>query len=141
MTIVADATAVTAGTENTNYSAGTVATTGSGGLTIDGAFNNAGILEAMGTGALIINGENLATDPGVYTGGGIVEAAGGTIVLENNAEVTQQAYVSIAAGGTMRTTNGDTADAVTDNLINNGLFNVAANSTAILDDTWQNSAP
>jgi hypothetical protein len=55
LTIVADAAAVAAGAENTNYNAGTVATTGAGGLTIDGAFNNAGILEALGTGALIIN--------------------------------------------------------------------------------------
>ena len=39
----------------------------------------------------------------------------------------------------MRTTNGDTADTVADNLISSGSFNVAANSTAILDDTWQNS--
>ena len=140
LTIVADASAVTAGTENTNFSAGTIATTGAGGLTIDGAFNNGGILEALGTGALILNGENLATDPGVYSGGGIVEAgAGGTIVLENNAEVTQQGYVSISAGGFMKTTAGDTADAVTDNLINNGLFGVAHQSTAILDDNWQNS--
>jgi hypothetical protein len=99
LTIVADAAAVAAGTESTNYSAGTILTSGSGGLTIDGAFNNAGILEAMGTGALIINGENLATNPGVFSGGGIIEVfAGGSIVLENNAEVTQQAYISIAAG-------------------------------------------
>jgi hypothetical protein len=140
LTIVADAAAVTAGTEETNYNAGTVATTGSGGLTIDGAFDNAGTLEALGTGALTLNGEDLATDPGVYSGGGIVEvAAGGTIVLENNAEVTEQGYISIAAGGLMRTAHGDTADVVTDNLINDGSFNVGANSTAILDDNWQNS--
>ena len=63
LTIVADADAVAAGAENTNYNAGTVATSGSGGLTIDGAFNNAGILEALGTGALTINGENLDDRP------------------------------------------------------------------------------
>ena len=140
LTIVGDAAAATAGSENQNYNAGTVETTGSGGLTIGGAFGNAGYLEALGTGALTLNGEDLATDPGIYTGGGIVEvAAGGTIVLENNAEVTSQAYVSIAAGGLMRTAHGDTADVVTNNLINNGSFNVGANSTAILDDNWQNS--
>jgi hypothetical protein len=140
LTIVADADAVAAGTESVNYSAGTVATTGAGGLTIDGAFNNAGILEALGTGALIINGENLATNPGVESGGGIVEAfAGASIVLENNAEVIQQGYVSIAAGGLMRTSNGDTADIVEDNLISSGDFNVRFNSTAILDGNWQNS--
>ena len=139
MTIVADTAAVTAGGESPNYNAGTVATTGSGELTIDGAFDNAGYLEAFGTGALTLNGEHLATDPGVYGGGGIVEAAaGGSIALENNAEVTSQAYVSLAAGATMRTTSGDTADVVTDNLINHGTFNVAANSTAIFDDNWQN---
>jgi hypothetical protein len=140
LTIVADADAVAAGTESVNYSAGTVATTGAGGLTIDGAFNNAGILEALGTGALIINGENLATNPGVESGGGIVEAfAGASIVLENNAEVIQQGYVSIAAGGLMRTSNGDTADIVEDNLISSGDFNIRFNSTAILDGNWQNS--
>jgi hypothetical protein len=140
LTIVADADAVAAGTESVNYSTGTVATTGAGGLTIDGAFNNAGILEALGTGALIINGENLATNPGVESGGGIVEAfAGASIVLENNAEVIQQGYVSIAAGGLMRTSNGDTADIVEDNLISSGDFNVRFNSTAILDGNWQNS--
>ena len=140
LTIVADAAAVAAGAENVNYNAGTIATTGAGGLTIDGTFNNAGILEAMGTGALTINGQNLATNPGVDSGGGILEAfAGGTIVLENNAEVIQQAYLSIAAGGTIRTTNGDTADIVEDNLISSGLFKVATNSTAILEGTWQNS--
>jgi hypothetical protein len=42
--------------------------TGSGGLTIDGAFGNAGTLEALGPGALTLNGEDLANDPGVYTG-------------------------------------------------------------------------
>jgi hypothetical protein len=140
LTIVADAAAVTAGTESQNYSAGTVATTGSGGLTIDGAFGNAGILEALGTGALTINGENLALDPGVYSGGGLVEAAaGGSIVLENNAEVTSQGFVTIAAGGTVRTTSGDTADIVENNLTSSGTFNVAANSTVIVDDNWQNS--
>ena len=140
LTIVADALAVAASSESNNYNAGTVATTGSGGLTIDGAFNNAGYLEALGTGALTINGEDLSTDPGVYSGGGIVEAAaGGSIVLENNAEVIEQGYVSISAGGTIRTTSGDTADVVTDSLISDGAFNVAANSAVILDDHWQNS--
>ena len=140
LTIVADAAAVTAGTENTNYNAGTVATSGTGGLTIDGAFNNAGTLEAMGSGALIINGENLATNPGVFGGGGIVEVlAGGSIILENNAEITQQGYISIAAGGLLRTSNGDTADIVEDNLISSGSFNVRFDSTAILEGTWQNS--
>jgi len=140
LTIVADAAAVTAGTENTNYNAGTVATTGAGGLTIDGAFNNAGILEALGTGALTIDGQHLATNPGVYGGGGIVEVfAGSSIVLKNNAEVTSQAYISISAGGLMKTTSGDTADTVEDNLISSGAFNVAANSTAIFEGTWQNS--
>ena len=139
LTIVADALAVAAGAENANYNAGTIATTGSGGLTIDGTFGNAGILEAMGPGALTIDGQHLATNPGVISGGGIVEAlAGGLIVLKNNAEVTSQAYISIATGGTMRTTSGDTADVVTNNLINNGRFNVAANSTAIVGETWQN---
>jgi fibronectin-binding autotransporter adhesin len=139
LTIVADAAGVTAGAENANYNAGTIATTGSGGLTIEGAFGNAGILEAMGPGALTIDGQHLATNPGIDSGGGIVEAlAGGLIVLKNNAEVTSQAYISIATGGTMRTTSGDTADVVTNNLVNNGRFNVAANSTAILDATWQN---
>jgi fibronectin-binding autotransporter adhesin len=140
LTIVADALAVAAGTENANYNAGTVMTSGSGGLTIDGAFGNAGILEALGTGALTINGENLATNPGIGSGGGIVEVfAGASIVLENNAEVTSQAYISIAAGGLMRTSNGDTADIVESNLISSGAFNVRANSTAILEGTWQNS--
>jgi hypothetical protein len=140
LTIVADTAAVTAGTESTNYNAGTVATTGSGGLTIDGAFNNAGILEALGTGWLIINGQDLSTNPGVYSGGGLVEvAAGGLIDLENNAEVIQQGSVLIAAGGIMRTSSGDTADTVEDNLTSSGTFNVAANSTAIIDATWQNS--
>jgi hypothetical protein len=140
LTIVADANAVAAGTENVNYNAGTILTSGSGGLTIDGTFNNAGTLEALGTGAPIINGENLATNPGIDRGGGIVEVfAGGSIILENNAEVIQQAYISIAAGGLMRTSNGDTADIVENNLISSGSFNVRFDSTAILEGTWQNS--
>jgi hypothetical protein len=140
LTIVADADAVAAGTESADFSAGTVATSGSGGLTIDGAFGNAGILEAMGPGALTINGQDLATNAGVYSGGGIVEAlAGGTIVLENNAEVIEQGYLSISAGGLIRTSNGDTADIVEDNLISSGSFNVRFDSTAILEGTWQNS--
>ena len=86
-----------------------------------------------------MNGEDLAIDPSVYSGGGIVETVGsGSIVLENNAEVTSQAYVSISAGGTMRTTSGDTADTVTDNVISYGAFNVAHNSAVIVDDHWQN---
>ena len=140
MTIVADASAVSAGTESSNYNAGTIVTTGAGGLTIKGAFSNGGLLQAMGTGALIIDGGHLATDPGVFAGGGIVEAlAGGVIILENNAEVISQAYILIDAGGRMRTATGDTADVVADNLANNGTFNVVANSTAIFDDNWQNS--
>jgi hypothetical protein len=76
----------------------------------------------------------------VYGGGGIVEVfAGSSIVLKNNAEVTSQAYISISAGGLMKTTSGDTADTVEDNLISSGAFNVAANSTAIFEGTWQNS--
>ena len=39
----------------------------------------------------------------------------------------------------MKTTSGDTADTVEDNLISSGAFNVAANSTAIFEGTWQNS--
>ena len=39
----------------------------------------------------------------------------------------------------MRTSNGDTADIVEDNLISSGAFNVRFNSTAILEGTWQNS--
>ena len=40
----------------------------------------------------------------------------------------------------MRTTSGDTADTVLeDNLISSGTFNVAANSTAIVEGNWQNS--
>jgi hypothetical protein len=140
LTIVSDANAIAAGSESVNFNAGIIATTGAGGLTIDGAFSNAGILEALGTGALTINGENLATNPGVDGGGGTLEAlAGGSIVLKNNAEVTQGGILSIAAGGTMRTTSGDTADIVENSLINSGTFSVAANSTAILEGTWQNS--
>ena len=138
LTIVGDAAAVTAGTESSNYNAGFVATTGSGGLTIDGAFGNAGTLEALGTGALTINGEHLAGG-GINSGGGTVEAfAGSSIVLENNAEVTSQTYVSIAAGATMTTTSGDTGDVVTSDLINNGTFDVAAKSTVTVDDSWEN---
>ena len=54
----------------------------------------------------------------------------------NNAEVIQQGFVLIAAGGTMRTTSGDTADTVLENLTSSGTFNVAAHSTAIVDDNW-----
>ena len=50
-----------------------------------------------------------------------------------------RAYISIAAGGLLRTSNGDTADIVEDNLISSGSFNVRFNSTAILEGTWQNS--
>ncbi len=39
----------------------------------------------------------------------------------------------------MRTSNGDTADIVEDNLISSGSFNVRFDSTAILEGTWQNS--
>ncbi len=47
--------------------------------------------------------------------------------------------MTIAAGGTVRTTSGDTADIVENNLTSSGTFNVAANSTVIVDDNWQNS--
>jgi hypothetical protein len=140
LTIVSDANAVAAGSEKVDYNAGIIATTGAGGLTIDGAFDNAGILEAIGTGALTINGQNLATNPGIDSGGGAIEIfAGGSVVLENNAEVTQQGFISIAAGGLMRTTSGDTADIVETNLISSGSFNVRFDSTAILEGTWTNS--
>jgi hypothetical protein len=131
MTIVGDSAAVTAGSESANYSAGTVETTGAGGLTIDGSFGNAGYLIAAGVGALTLNGAH------VNTGGGITETTGaGSIVLENDAIITNQAYVTVSASGKISTTSGDSGDVLEASLNNSGAVNVANNSTLIVEGHW-----
>ena len=47
----------------------------------------------------------------VNTGGGVTETTGtGKIVLKNNAEIYNQAELSISAGGAVSTTSGDSDD-------------------------------
>lgn len=131
LTIVGDSAAVTAGSESADYSAGTVETTGAGGLTIDGTFGNAGYLIAGGAGALTLNGAH------VTSGGGIVETTGaGRIVLENDANIYNQAYLSVSASGKVSTTSGDSGDVIEENVINSGAVNVVNNSTLIVDGHW-----
>jgi hypothetical protein len=134
MTIVGDSAAVTAGTESANYSAGTVETTGAGGLTIDGAFGNAGYLIASGAGALRLNGAQ------INTGGGVTETTGaGSIILENNATISHQAFLSVSASGKVSTTSGDTSDVIETTVFNLGSVNVANKSTLVVEAKWENS--
>ncbi|RBP08212.1 hypothetical protein DFR50_12657 [Roseiarcus fermentans] len=131
LTIVGDSSAVAAGSESSDYSAGTVETTGAGGLTIGGAFGNAGYLIASGAGALTLNGAQ------VSSGGGVVETIGsGSVVLDNNAAISHQAYLSISSGGKVGTTSGDSLDVLEDKVLNNGTVTVANNSTLVVDDHW-----
>ncbi len=139
LTIVADATAVTASTESNNYNAGVVEATGAGGLVIDGAFGNGGYLVASGAGVVTLDGEGLSTDPGIYSGGGVVETVGkGSIVLEDDAEIVNQAYLAVSAAGKVSTSATDTGDVIEDNVINHGAVDVVGNSTLIVDGHWQN---
>ena len=134
LTIAADAAAVTAGSESSNYNAGLIEATGAGRLTITGQFNNAGTIKASGTGVLILNGAQ------IYTGGGRVQTSGtGSIVLEKNAQINHQSAVSILAGGSLSTTALDASDAVENNVTNAGTINVVNNSALYADFHWQNS--
>ncbi len=134
LTIEGDAAAVTAGTESSNFSAGVIETTGSGGLTLTGVLNNAGYLEAAGAGALLLNGAL------VNSGGGIVETLGsGSIVLKNNAEIYNQAYVWVSAADLLSTSSGDTSDMLETSVYNSGTIAVANGSDLIADSHWQNS--
>jgi hypothetical protein len=104
-------------------------------LTISGVFDNGGILSANGVGALTLDGAL------VNGGGGIVQTVGsGVIILEDDAVITNQTDLTIAAGGTLTTTDGDTGDVVEATVFNQGTINVTDDSTLIVDGHWQNSS-
>jgi hypothetical protein len=134
LSIFGDATAVSDGSESSNYNTGAVETTGTGGLTIHGVFDNAGVLSANGVGALTLDGA-------LVTGGGIVQTVGGgSIILENNAAIANQTELLISAGGALTTTAGDTADAAETSVFNHGMIGVAGDSVLIVSGSWRNSA-
>ena len=64
--IAGDTAGVAAGKKSENYNAGTMETTGVGGLTLEGGtLNNAGFLMASGTGALTLNNAQIDNGDGV----------------------------------------------------------------------------
>ena len=134
LTINADSKAVSAGSELANFSAGTVETTGAGGLTINGAFGNAGYIIAAGAGALTLDGAQ------INTGGGIVETTGsGVIKLENNAEIYNQGDLSVSSKGVVETTANDSLDVLETSVFNLGAIDIANGSTLEVNSHWQNS--
>ena len=139
LTIEADAAAVAAGSESPNYNVGLVEATGSGVLTFDGAFGNAGEILAAGNGKVVIDGEGLApsNNPGVYNDGGyLVTTGSGEILLEDGGEIANQGYVSIGAGGALTTASDGMTDAVKTTVNNSGAVTVANNSTLVVDSNW-----
>ena len=64
LTILCDSAAVSAMSESANFNAGTIETTGAGGLTITGALTNSGVLAADGSGALTLTGTTLSNGGG-----------------------------------------------------------------------------
>jgi hypothetical protein len=135
LTLVADAKAVTAGTEKENYNDGAITNTGAGGLLIEnGTLNNAGTLTEDATSALTLS--SLAVD----NGGGQVVAENGDLVLKGNSSITSQAVVTLDASGVIETTAGDTTDAILSNVTNAGEIDVVAGSTLDAEGHWVNNA-
>ena len=61
------------------------------------------------------------------------------MVLKNNTTVTGQSEVTIAAGGTLTTTGGDTADTLETTAFNAGTIGIVDNSKLVVDGHFQNS--
>jgi hypothetical protein len=130
LTIIGDGAAVAASSESADYNAGVVETTGAGGLTISGDFGNAGDVEAIGTGALVLK-------DGTIADGGILRTttAAASIVLDNYTSVDND--VDIFKGSKLSTTAGDTDTLA--NVFNNGTINVANGSTVLAQNNWDNT--
>ena len=131
LTIVGDSSAIDRRKRIDDFSAGTVETTGAGGLTIGGAFGNAGYLIAER------DRRADAERAQVNTGGGIVETMGsGSVVLEKNAAISTKPIcpsprpARSARRPATRTTSSKTK------VLNTGAVNVANNSTLVADDHW-----
>jgi hypothetical protein len=107
-----------------SYNDGVLETTGSGGMTINGAWDDAGYIEAAGTGQLkLVN----FTD---VTGGGTVETTkSGASILLSNADIAHGVF-SIAAGSVVNTAAA-TANNLPDDFVDAGTLNVT-NSTLLL---------
>ena len=134
LSIFADSTAVSAGAEAVNENAGTMETTGAGGLTIFGALENSGVVSADGAGALTLDGAL------IEGGDGIVQTVGGgSIVLKGDAVIGNQTELWISAGGALTTTAGDAGDAIVTNVINHGTISVADDSSLFVGGRWRNS--
>jgi hypothetical protein len=106
-----DATAAKALTLDTGTNsienAGTIETTGAGGLAIDSNMQQDGQLIASGKGALSVN--NALVGGGTYS-----VLSGGTITLDNG-QFGTGGIMTIAAGGTLTTTAGNTTGVGTNN--------------------------
>jgi len=122
----------------TDENAGTIETTGSGGLVIDANLDQDGQLLASGTGALTIEG---GSD---VTGGGNAEAKvkGSKIVL-NDGTLSIGGVISTVVGSSITTVSGNTgakADTFSGSDIQNaGSIVVAANSTMEVNFTLYNT--
>jgi hypothetical protein len=134
LSICSDDMAVTAGSEAVNENAGTMETTGAGGLTIFGALENSGVLSADGAGALTLDGALIEGGDGV-----VQTIGGGSIVLDDDAAITNQTELTISAGGVLTTTTGDAGDTVVTSVFNRGTISVADDSALVVGGRWRNS--
>jgi len=137
MKIVEDTNAFNNNSENFNYNAGIIETTGAGVLTFEaGGFLNGGTIDAAG-GAITFQG---AQDT---NGGGLVETTGsGKIVLADGSVIEDNDYVSISSGGALTTSAGDTgakADSIFESVFDSGTIAVVADSVLMLDGHWNDT--
>ena len=126
---------VSEGTESASFNAALVETTGSGRLTIEGVFQNAGLLLAASAGGVTLNGGQ------VNSGGGRINvAAGGALLLENGSQIANQGEISIVAGGFLTIRAGSAADGIETNIYNSGTIRLNAGSTLVVDDHYVSAA-
>jgi hypothetical protein len=125
------------------YDEGAIETTGAGGLVIDSNVALDGSLTAAGTGPLtLVNA--------LVRGGGVASVAAKAALVLNNSQLTMAGTISVASGGVIKTTTGNTTgvgssnalvgDALQDGEIEDaGTIYVLNNSTLNLNATVYNT--
>ena len=132
LTIKGDVNNVAGGGKE-NFNAGTITSTGAGGLTFSGGtLSNSGLLVEDGAGAMTFNGAS------IDSGGGVVHVTVGALTLKGNSKISSQSLVTLAASTTLSTTAGDTADALAVDVTNSGSINVVGDSTLQVSGHWTN---
>ncbi|MGO9759530.1 MAG: beta strand repeat-containing protein [Roseiarcus sp.] len=129
---------IAAGTQSDD-NAGTIETTGAGGLSIDTDMNNNGLLLADGAGALTIGVGSLANSPTLDGIGDIKALISGAAIDLDDATIESGGIISDVAGSTIRSVAGTTNLLQSGKIVNAGLLMVGAGSTLTLNAAVENT--